>query len=68
LISSILIPFSLMIFETIKRSSDGLKPSYGKWLALFALTFVFNGLSVFGKWWILLTDLALKCSLYFLPE
>lgn len=57
-----------MLYETVKRDSEGLKPSYGKWLALFVLTFFFNGLSIFGKWWITFLDLAIKCSLYFLPE
>lgn len=57
-----------MLFETIKRDSEGLKPSYGKWLALFLLTFLFNGMTIFNRWWLTLFDLAIKCSLYFLPE
>jgi hypothetical protein len=58
----------MLLFETIKRDSEGLRPSYGKWMALFLLTFVFNVFSYFGWWPITFTDLALKCSLYFLPE
>lgn len=57
-----------MLFETVKRDSEGLKPSYGKWLALFLLTFLFNGMMIFNRWWLTLFDLGIKCSLYFLPE
>jgi hypothetical protein len=57
-----------MLFESVKRDSEGLKPAYGKWLTLFILTFLFNGLTIFNRWWITLLDLGIKCSLYFLPE
>jgi hypothetical protein len=65
---SIGVPFSMMVFETARRNTERLKPSYGKWLSLFLLTFLFNGLGFFSRWWLTLFDLGLKCSLYFLPE
>jgi hypothetical protein len=68
LVVSICVPYSLLIFETLKRRETGAPPSYGKWLVLFVVTFLFNGLTVFNSWLITLVDLVLKIGIYFLPE
>lgn len=64
---SICVPYSLLIFETLKRNEAGAAPNYGKWLVLFVVTFLFNGLTVFNSWLITMVDLALKLGIYFLP-
>ena len=58
----------MLVFETIKRGETGAPPNYGKWLVLFAVTFIFNGLTIFNNWLITFVDLILKVGIYFLPD
>lgn len=62
------IPFSLLVYETVKRNAQGLQPNYGKWLVLFVVTFLFNGLTLMHSWIITLVDLCIKIGLFYLPE
>lgn len=68
LLFSVCIPFSLLVYETVKRNAQNLQPNYGKWLVLFVVTFLFNGLTLLNSWIITLVDLCIKIGLFYLPE